>query len=281
MTQMPGSPTVPLPKKPAPPGGGNGPPPGGGKLVAVALLLGVAAVVLVNVYIVGVRNAAQEGEFRFFRLLVSKNAGETLNRQDVELVSVPERFRDAFRDVVESNNQGEPLRLGDPFTRRAEQGEPLTTRMFDDLTGDASRRLITEGFRGVSLPVVSKQLPDPLKAEMRVDILAPIRGPGGRREAIPVMENVRVVSVGSRSIVDERSGNATPTNFETLTIEVRPAEALLLTEITAEVQKTGAYRVLLRSPDDQRPTLIPAGGLNPDLLERFGLAPPPPPSGRL
>ncbi|MEM8738938.1 MAG: hypothetical protein AAGG38_10750 [Planctomycetota bacterium] len=272
MSQLPGSPTVPLPKKPDP-RGPDGPAGGGTKIVIVALLLGLAAVVMVNVYILGVKNSVREGEVKFFRLVVSKNAGEVLERQDVEQVGVPERYRDAFRDVVEANSAGEPLRLGDAFTRRAEQGEPLTTRMFDDLTGDASRRLITEGFRGVSLPVVSKLLPSPLKTEMRVDILAPVRGAGGRRESVAVMENVRVVSIGSRSIVDERSGRRGSDNFETLTVEVRPEEAVLLSEITQEVQKTGVYSVLLRSPDDQRPRFIPGGGINPELLARLGLAP--------
>ncbi|MEM9418896.1 MAG: RcpC/CpaB family pilus assembly protein [Planctomycetota bacterium] len=273
MSQMPGSPTVPLPKKPGNSGASSSnTTPASPKLVGLALLIALIAVVLVNLYILGIKKAAQEGEYRFFRLVVAKDVGQTLEIEDVQLVGVPESFRDAFRDVVEPNSQGQPLRLGDPFTRRAEVGEPLTTRMFDDLTGDASRRLITQGYRGVSLPVVSKTLPDPLKSEMRVDLLAPVRSPGGRQVIMPVMENVRVVSVGSRTIVDEKSGSRAASNFETLTVEVDPKQAVQLEAITQEVQKTGVYRVLLRSPDDQRQAYIPEGGINPDILERFGLS---------
>ncbi|MEM9881528.1 MAG: hypothetical protein AAF800_01250 [Planctomycetota bacterium] len=268
---MPGSPTVPLPKKPASPGGPAG---GSPKLVVVALLVAVAAVVLVNLYVVGVRAGAQEGEFAFFRLRVAKDVGQVLSMDDVELQRLPVRYRDALPDVVEPNAAGEPLRLGDPFTRSAELGEPLTTRMFDDLTADAARRLITEGMRGVSLPVVSKLLPDPLKAEMRVDLLAPVRASGGRREMMVVMENVRVVSVGALNIVDERAAgtNRTSGNFDSLTVEARPDEAVLLNEITQEVQKIGTYTVLLRSPEERGATFIPDGGINPRLLERLGLA---------
>ncbi|MEM1107513.1 MAG: hypothetical protein AAGH99_02370 [Planctomycetota bacterium] len=274
MSQMPGSPTVPLPKKPRSMNPDNAPPPASPKLVVVALLIALAAVVLVNLYVLSVKKAAEEGEFQFFRLRVTKDIGEPLELEDVQLVGVPESFRDAFLDVVEPNSQGQPLRLGDSFTRRAEKGEPLTTRMFDNLTGDASRQLITKGLRGVSLPVVSKLLPDPLKAEMRVDILAPVRASGGRREIMAVIENVRVVSVGSRTIVDENRGTRGRGSFETLTVEVTPEEAVLLEAITQEVQKTSVYSVLLRSPDDQRPKFIPNGGLNPELLERFGLTAP-------
>jgi hypothetical protein len=274
MTQLPGSPTVPLPKKPAAPEPDAS---SSTKLVIVALLLALAAVVLVNLYILGIKSGSREGEFQFFRLRVSKDVGEVLTLEDVERHRLPVSYRDAMPDVVEPNSAGEPLRLGDPFTRRAQQGEPLTTRMFDDLTGDAERRLITQGFRGVSLPVVSKLLPDPLKAEMRVDLLAPVRGPGGVREVLPVLENVRVVSVGSRNIVDETAGGGSSrgaTNFETLTVEVPPEEAVLLEMITQEVQKVGVYSVLLRSPEDQRPTWIPDGGINRAVLERYGLAVP-------
>ncbi|MEL7089149.1 MAG: hypothetical protein AAGL98_12025, partial [Planctomycetota bacterium] len=172
MSQLPGSPTVPLPKKAAPPAG-SGPPSNSTRLVVIALLLGLVAVVMVNVYIIGVKNSVKEGEFQFFRLRVSKDVGQLLTNDDVELVSVPESYRDSFLDVVEVD-RGEPLRLNDAFTRRAEQNEPLTNRMFDDLTADESRRLINSDFRGVALPVVSKLLPNPLKTEMRVDLIAPV-----------------------------------------------------------------------------------------------------------
>ena len=198
--------------------------------------------VLVNLYIVGIKNSAKEGEFQFFRLRVAKDVGQLLSNDDVELVSVPVSFRDSFRDVVEVEN-GEPLRLGDPFTRRAEQNEPLTNRMFDDLIADESRRLISPDFRGVALPVVSKLLPDPLKAEMRVDILAPVRGAAGRRHSMVVMENVRVISVGTRTILDEKAGGRGSNNFQTLTVEVRPAEAILLEEISREVQKLSLIHI--------------------------------------
>ena len=276
MSQLTGSPTVPLPRRPPPGQEPGSPPPASTKLIVVALLLALAAVVLVNLYIIGIKASVREGEFQFFRLRVSKDVGELLTLDDVQLVGVPESYADAFRDVVEPNGAGEPLRLGDPFTRRAQQGEPLTSRMFDDLAGDASRQLINEGYRGVSLPVVSKLLPDPLKAEMRVDILAPVRGPGGRRDILPVMENVRVVSVGQRNIVDETAGNRARGggSYETLTVEVRPEEAVLLETITQEVQKVGVYSVLLRSPEDQRPSFIEDGGISQDVLERYGLAAP-------
>ncbi|MEM7624880.1 MAG: hypothetical protein AAF333_04550 [Planctomycetota bacterium] len=278
MSQLPGSPTVPLPKKPSAPAG-SGPPANNTKLVVLALVLGLVAVVMVNVYIIGVKNSVKEGEFQFYRLRVAKDVGQVLSNDDVELVSVPESFRNSFRDVVEVDN-GQPSRLGDPFTRRALQNEPLTNRMFDDLTADESRRLISPDFRGVALPVVSKLLPDPLKAEMRVDLLAPVRGPGGRQESMVVMENVRVVSVGQRTILDEKSGGRGGGNFETLTVEVRPHEAVLLEEITREVQKSGVFSVLLRSPEDRLPTFIPDGGINPELLARMGLTPPDTQTGR-
>ena len=270
MTQAPG-PTVPLPRRPSPPGDAD--PAASTRLLLVALGVALLAVLLVNLYIYSVKQSVAEGEFQFFRLRVAKEVGSTLAADDVEPVGVPERFRDAFRDVVEPNDQGEPLRLGDTFTRAAELGEPLTTRMFDDLTGDPTRTLVRDGYRGVALPVVSKSLPDPLKPEMRVDLIAPFRGPGGNRVPLVVMENVRVVSVGERNIVDEQrqDGGRFGGSFETLTIEVRPQEAVLLEEITEAVSAIGAYTVLIRNPDDTSPVFVTDGGINPRVLEDLGL----------
>lgn len=245
------------------------------KLVVLALVVALGAVILVNLYIYGVKQSVQEGEFSFFRLRIDKDSGEVLRREDVEKVSVPERFRDAFRGVVEPSpvNPAEPERLGDVFTRDTYQGAPLVTAMFDDLTGDPARGLIKPGFRGMALTVDSKTLPKPLKAEMRVDLMAPVRGAGGRREVMPVMESIRVVSVGASTIVDEnRRGNArADSNFEIITVEVTPEEAVVLSEVSQLVQQFGVFSVFLRSPGDNRPAYIPEGGINPELLQRLGL----------
>jgi hypothetical protein len=263
MSQNPASPSSPAP----PPAREST------KLIIVAVILALVAVVLVNIYIQAIKSGTQEDTFNIFRLQVAKQPGDVLVAEDVQRRPIPESLRDSFRGAVSENAEGEPLRIGDKFTRAAEPNDLLTQSLFETADNDATRRLIKQGFRGVALPVVADRLPDPLKAEMRVDILAPVSTGGLRREIMVVMENVRVVSVGDVNIEDL---NVTDTrrrgdNFSTLTVEVRPNEAILLTEISQQVQQVGVFHVLLRSPDDRQPLVIEDGGLNPDVLLRLGL----------
>ena len=151
------------------------PPPDTTKLVIAGLIAALLSVVAVQAYIFQIKRGATEDEFTFFRMRVTREPGQTLTLDDVKLERVPDRLESSFPDVIRPNEAGEPLRLGDTFTRRAEQNVPLTARLFDDLEGDPARQLVKSGYRGVALPVVARSLPDPLKAEMRVDIMAPVR----------------------------------------------------------------------------------------------------------
>ena len=260
-------------QNPAPPTPGSASAPESTKLIVIALILAVLAVILVQVYIQAVKSGSAEESFPVFRLRVAKDPGDELTDDDVERLTVPDRFRDSFRDIVEDNGQGQPLRLGDEFTRHVEPYELLTHRLFESVDDEADRRLIQQGFRGVALPVVAERLPEPLRAEMRVDLLAPVRSQTTQPDILVVMENVRIVSVGDRNIEDDRvtdtrrRGN----NFQTITIEVPPEEAVLLTEIAEVVQQVGVFHVLLRSPDDRTPFVIETGGINDEVLTRLNL----------
>ena len=243
------------------------------RLIVVALILAVLAVILVQLYIQAVKSGSQEESFPVFRLRVAKDPGDELTEDDVERLTVPDRFRDSFRDIVEDNGSGEPLRLGDEFTRHVEPYELLTHRLFEAVDDEADRRLIQQGFRGVALPVVAERLPEPLRAEMRVDLLAPVRSSTAQPDIMVVMENVRIVSVGDRNIEDDRvTDTRRRGNFENITIETTPADAVLLTEISEAVQQIGVFQVLLRSPDDRQPFVVQAGGINPEVLKRLNLS---------
>lgn len=266
-------------QNPAPPPGRSSSE-GSTTLVIAALIFALIAVVLVNLYIQSIKSGNRENTFAVFRLRIAKQAGDKLVRDDVELLNVPDRFEESFSDIVDENPDfpGNPLRIGDTFGRDVEPYEVLTQSMFENKQADATRFLIHPGMRGVALPVVAQRLPDPLKAEMRVDLLAPMRVGGSTRQIVVVMENVRVVSVGNTNIEMERvidgRGRGQGDNFETLTIEVKPEQAVQLHAISQEVQKTGSFSVLLRAPEDNKPFEILDGGINPVVLESLGIARP-------
>ena len=104
-------------------------PEGSVKLVVLALILAVVAVVLVNVYVLYVKNAAKPQEETVYRLTIPVAAGEKLKKSMYEAYPVDKEYFKAL---------GSPLpekflvnRLGEPFVRSANQGQVLTSDLFD------------------------------------------------------------------------------------------------------------------------------------------------------
>lgn len=260
-----------MPRTPTAPSGHSRVPPGSTKLLIVAAVMAVVAVVLVNMYVLAATRSVKQNEFPVFRLKVAKSPGQRLQASDVTLVAMPESWRDAFSDAIGANDAGQPLRLGDTFTRPAKAQDFLREQHFDIASDDDTRLLINKNKRGIALPVDSKTLPEPLKPEMFVDLEAPFRGPGGTIEVLPVMERVRVVSVGNTSIVEEKSGRGgRAAGTSKLTVEVTPEQATQLEAIGTIT--AGNFRVHLRSTDDLgRPNIV-EDRINPEVLARLGQA---------
>ncbi len=255
---------LPTPGSPGSPGS-SPPPTGSAKLLIAAIALAVLAVVLMNLYVAAARRSIATSEFPVFRLLVRKNPGQRLAERDVQRIAVPNKFEDTFAGAIGANDQGQPLRIGDTFTRPVEPQDILLERHFDALGEDESRLLIKKGWRGKALPVDAQSLPDPLRPEMWVDLEAPFRGAGNLVQVWPVMERVRVVSVGRTSIVDERRGSRSSSGVSKITLEVRPEEASQLEALQTIV--AGNFSIHLRRTDDLARPKIPDGGINPELLQ--------------
>ncbi len=243
----------------------TGPAGGSTKLLIVAAVLAVVAVVLVNLYVEAAKRSVDTDEFPVFRLRVSKSPGQTLEARDVERIAVPEKFQPSFAGAVGPNADGQADTLGEVITRPVEVGEILEYRHFDLLTEDESRLLINDGMRGIALPVDASTVPDPLRPEMWVDLEAPFRGNAGDTVILPVMERVRVVSVGSTNIIDEQRGRGGRSGVGKITLEVTPDQASQLETIKSIV--TGSFRVHLRRTEDRGRPKIPDGGINPAVLQ--------------
>ena len=250
-------------------------PEGSVKLVVLALILAVVAVVLVNVYVLYVKNAAKPQEETVYRLTIPVAAGEKLKKSMYEAYPVDKEYFKAL---------GSPLpekflvnRLGEPFVRSANQGQVLTSDLFDASNLKRLDADIAIGKRAVALPVNSRELPGSLKEQVQVDVLAPFIMGSGRVQVLPVIENVRVVVAGNNSILDEPDdGSANPvprTTFRRIEINVSPQEALDLARIKKIV--AGDFEILVRNPNDKQFQLIPNGGINPEVLNLLSRTPAP------
>jgi len=240
---------------------------GGGKLVLVALGLAIVAVVLTNVYIERVRRQVSQNTFEVYVLARSVAPGVEFINKDVRKIRLPEQFKSAFDQMGYMDEGGVTTRAGrNSFQRSAAEGEILTYGMFIPPSGTDIDRLIPDGQRMISLPVNSRTAPGALQEGMYVDLEALFRTSSPLPEPITVMERVKVIALGTRTIYDTEEGTRRrfSRNFQTITILVTPEDATTLTAVRQLA--VGEFELHLRNPDDTRHPKIPEGGVNPRLL---------------
>ncbi len=258
---------------PASAGTPGSPPAGSAKLVVIAAVLALVAIVLVNVYVEYIKRTSDEGEILKFRLTQTLRPGDRLRDRDIEQVRLPARYRDAFKNYLDDKEKDR--RLNQMVKRTGYQGEFLSSLMFED---PDDRRLdgeVKEGMRLVALPVNSRTMIGGLRPGMIVDIEAPFRGQGTVPIVLPVMESVKIVTVGNVSTVDEKAGTASRvTSYQTIGIEVTPHAATALSMIDRIAQ--GPFELHLRKPGDDARVKIPnpelSTGINPAVLDMLPTA---------
>jgi Flp pilus assembly protein CpaB len=237
-------------------------PAGGARLVLVAAALAIVAVVLLNLYIVAVKRQNQSKMLTRYELLATLRPGEKLQAKDLKPVKVPEQFEQAFSRFISDADIA--LKFGQTVRRPAYSGELLAYDVFKEAQGADLDQEITPGFRLYALPVNSRGIIGGLRPGMFVDIEAPFHAAGGGGEGtpivLPIMERVKLKTVGGRSIADEAAGEAARRagSFQTVGIEVTPQA----TDKLSMIQKmaVGEFELILRNPADDRLIKIP----NPD-----------------
>jgi Flp pilus assembly protein CpaB len=243
----------------------NEPAGGSPKLVLIALVLALAAVVLVNVYIGVVRSSAQPGEFTVFRLRTGLQPGDELDADDVEPVRVPDTFESAFTNAVkpQQENGDVPARVGDTIRQAGRMNDILTYRLFEERDENRLDKNIDQGKRGITLLADPKSLAG-LRPGMYVDLVAPFFVDGKRR-AMVVMEQVKLVSIGAQSIGDSAQGDFNASNAESIRIQVNADQVTTLTEIAN--MAAGPFKLPLRNPGDEGTPKLEPGRINDTLVQ--------------
>ncbi|MEZ6189943.1 MAG: RcpC/CpaB family pilus assembly protein [Phycisphaerales bacterium] len=242
-------------------------PPGSNRLVIIAAVIAVVAVIVVNLYVAMIKRQVHEGEFTVYRLVTTLKPGDKLASKDVKAVPMPRKYRDSFDGMVlEESGEGDAsltAQVGLRIKLPARRNQFLTYDLFTDPSDIELDTRINPNMRLVALPVNPRTLPGSLQPGMSVDIEAQF--PGGNLNILPVMENVEVFSVGTRSIADDSTdaGRATR-NFTTISLQVTPDEATNLEKIKKMV--IGDFELHLRNPSDNSTPKIPDGGINPAVL---------------
>lgn len=264
MSQMPPPPPTSTPQ-------GAGPEGGSLKLVAVAVILAVVAVVLVNLYVIAAREQLREDEINIYMLRAPVETGDALDGKDVETVQMPKSLKTSFQSagfiVGDADEPGVEDYLGKRFVRDAPRSGLLELRHFIRATGITAEVDVSPGKRLVAVPVDRATLPASLRPGTMIDLEAEFRGRG----VLPVMERVRVIAVGGTRIQDVAQGEDAPGRASSkIDIEVAPEEATHLAQI--EKRTVGSFRVHVRPTGETALPKIGREGINPEVLRLIGAA---------
>ncbi len=258
------NPTPGLPGAPAPQQGST-------RLVVIALIVALAAVILMNIYVEVARTKAAGGSFVIYRVNRSMTPGDTVQPRDLEAVEIPERFEDTFDRAVRRNPQtGDATSVGETLLRPIGEKDILTYDHFIDDPQDKLISKIERGNRLIALPVEADNLPS-VRPGVKVDIEAPFAGGGRAPDVLTIMENVQVLAVGQRTIIEEQrqdTGSRRTGNYKTISIQVTPDQATQLSRI--QKITTGPFELHIRAADDESRPKIPGGGINPIVLRKIG-----------
>ena len=235
------------------------------KLVLLALGVAVFAVIVVNVYIEMIQNRMHEESFVAYRLRRPLHPGDTLERDHLRPVRIPTRFEDAFPSVLKRKDL--ELELGQTIHRFAPEGSFASYKLLEERERSTFDQRVDPGMRGKGLPVSDETIPGEVRPGMFVDIEAPLPQPGGGVRVMTVMERVKVLAVGNRTIVDEsEAGSEDGTErYRRITVQVTPEQATQLDNIRRAA--VGKFELLLRNPTDREHPKIGSGEINPEVLE--------------
>lgn len=240
------------------------------RLLAIALGLALVAVVLVNVYIGLERRGRRERSFTVFVLNRSVAPGDKLRRNDVDARLVPESFRSAFAKAVSADSLANLVGEAQRFRRPAPRGDLLAHDLFASDEQRLTPLAPRSGRRLVALGVSSRSASGALVPGTVVDIEAPFATGGRVPIVLPVMEQVKVLAVGHRTVMDdadaEAAGRARPLrSFRTITIEVEPWDATYLSMI--DKLKVGDFELHVRNATDQAYPKTDAPRINPEVMQ--------------
>lgn len=270
MSQIPGPP--PQQALPGPTQQGPRKQPGGGiKVVIAALAMALVAVIILSIYIQGVKDQVAARQFTVFVLDHNVVPNDPVKRKDWKPYSIPDtsEFRTAFEKGILAILNEDVLRQkerdGEKYQVTAAQGSIITYAMFDSANRNKDLE-VEPGKVRIALPIKSKTTPGGLRPGEYVDLAAPIQSGGTVPEMMIVMEGIRVKAVGTHTFTDESSGNSgrSVRNYSTVSFDVDQDIAIKLSTLEKVVRVIGEFELYITTAN-RRPSWQ-GGGINPKVL---------------
>jgi Flp pilus assembly protein CpaB len=243
------------------------------KLLLVAAIMGLVVVVIYNLRINQVR---KEERGQTIELLCYKHdmaAGDMLTEKDIETRLVETHYKNSFDDVVPSANRNSIVGFEGKgrtlLTTVKQAGWVRYSHIMDvDETEKPSDRIGSKK-RAVTLEVERRSVPgEVLRVGDRIDIMTMLSVGAKPRQAYRVVESVRVLAIGGKTINLKPSSKVQPGDealrgYESVTVEMAPDESRKLYNVLSH--KIGSVWIEVRNPHDEVPQT--AGQVSPELKD--------------
>ena len=229
-------------------------------LLLVSLGLGLVVVVIYNVHIASVRNAARGQSIELIALARDVDAGEKLKAEDLEIRTVPKQYQESLGTVATSEDLQSVI--GQTVNRSLEKGHWLQWEYTISGGGVAPSSTIKSGSVAIAIPLDSKLSPgDILRPNDRVNILGMIGG-----KACRILKGVTVLAVGGGgrdpSRVEKTNvSTRAPKTYNSITVELPEDVSLQWANLLTHVN--GGCWVELRPAND--PPSSDFNRINPEL----------------
>ena len=229
-------------------------------LLLVSLGLGLVVVVIYNVHIASVRNAARGQSIELIALARDVEPGEKLKAEDLEIRTVPKQYQESLGTVATSEDLQSVI--GQTVNRSLEKGHWLQWEYTISGGGVAPSSTIKSGSVAIAIQLDSKLSPgDILRPNDRVNILGMIGG-----KACRILKGVTVLAVGGGgrdpSRVEKTNvSTRAPKTYNSITVELPEDVSLQWANLLTHVN--GGCWVELRPAND--PPSSDFNRINPEL----------------
>jgi pilus assembly protein CpaB len=217
------------------------------RIMTISLIAAVIAVVLVNVYVAGIRGEYTSDPVVVLQATRDVPEGQAVSQRDFKEINLPKKL---FSSVTSYAVAKQDLSIlnATPLRRGLKTGEIISYSHLSRTVQEALRDAIPAGMRAVSVPVSEEgSVSNFVQPGDLVDIIATLVT---KDQAVtkPLLTNVRVLAVGGE--YNERS---TPSpnqkgRYSTVTFEVTMEQAERI--VFARDQLRASMTLLLRNPKD-------------------------------
>ncbi len=213
-------------------------------VLAVALLIGALAALAARSYLATQMQAIQDGKKqRMVNLIVAKanlNRGDKLSNENLALRPIPAEYAHSAAATADQFDRLDGQVLGYPV----KDGEMILWGMMETKKAPTFSSRVEPGRRAITVQVDEiNSISGMLEPGDVIDLILSLDR-SGTKISVPLLQGVRVMATGQRSVDDPKGGEKY--RYATVTLNTTPGEAQNL----IAAREAGKLTALLRNPID-------------------------------